>query len=87
MAVYVDNAQIPYGRMKMSHMVADSTEELLRMADLIGLDRKHLQKPGTPYEHFDVSILYRARAVANGAREVIARDIVTKIREKRFGNS
>lgn len=83
MAVYVDDAYLPYGRMIMCHMLADSPAELLRMADKIGLSDRHLQKPGTPYEHFDVSKLYRARAVENGAIEVSSRDIVVVIRKKR----
>lgn len=40
MTVYVDNALIPYGRMQMSHMIADTEEELHQMADDIGVKRK-----------------------------------------------
>ena len=43
MAVYVDNMQAQFGRMKMCHMIADSTEELLAMADRIGVARKWIQ--------------------------------------------
>lgn len=55
----MDNAQLPYGRMRMAHMVADSTAELLAMADAIGVQRKWLQKAGTAYEHFDVCMAKR----------------------------
>ena len=64
-----------FGRMRMSHMVADSTAELLAMADRIGLDRRHLQKPGTSDEHFDVSLGMRGAAVLAGAKEVTMRDV------------
>lgn len=81
--IYVDTAYIPYGRMIMCHMMADTHSELLWMAEKIGLSHKHLQKAGTPYEHFDVSKMYRARAMANGAVEVSRHDLVSLIRRKR----
>lgn len=71
--------------MVMCHMVADTTDELLSMADRITLHRKWLQHGGSAEEHFDVSMGYRARAVANGAVEVSSRDIVQIIRRKRAG--
>jgi hypothetical protein len=74
MTVYVDDMHTTpmgqFGRMKMCHMVADTTEELLAMADRIGVNRKWLQKPGTHHEHFDVAMSKRAEAVAAGAVEV-----------------
>lgn len=83
MAVYVDDAFIPYGRMIMCHMLADSHEELMAMSYTLGLKVRWLQKPETPAEHFDVSKRYRERAVANGAVEVSSKDIVVMIRGKR----
>lgn len=69
MSVYVDNFEVNFGRMKMSHMVADSTEELLQMVDKIGVQRKWIQKQGTNLEHFDISISKKKLAVKYGAIE------------------
>ncbi len=82
MAVYVDNARNPFGRMKMCHMLADTIGELLQMADKIGLDRRHFQP--TSHPHFDVSLGYRARAIEAGAVEVDRRGIVLVMKTQRL---
>lgn len=84
MAVYVDGMQAPLGRMKMCHMMADTTEELLAMADRIGVARKWIQKPGTSYEHFDIAMSKRRLAVAAGALEVTRRDLGLIMRARRI---
>lgn len=82
MPVYVDNAQSRYGRMIMCHMLADTTDELLEMADTIGVDRRHFQHDGsTP--HFDICKAKRRLAIANGAIEVSRRELVHIIRRLR----
>lgn len=70
MSVYVDDMNATYGRMKMCHMFADSTAELLAMADRIGVQRKWLQHAGTVREHFDICLSKRAKAVMAGAVEI-----------------
>lgn len=60
---YVDDMQAVYRRMVMCHMIADTTQELLRMAQLIGVARHWLQHGGTPREHFDICLSKRKLAV------------------------
>lgn len=88
MSVYIDNFYITgggnYGRMKMSHMIADTTEELLAMADKIGVARKWIQYPGTPSEHFDIAKGKRDVAIALGAKAVNFREL-SEIMRKRPG--
>lgn len=45
MTVWVDDAMIPFGRMRMSHLFASLPEELFVMVDAIGVQRKWLQRP------------------------------------------
>jgi hypothetical protein len=80
--VYVDDYNTPYGRMVMCHMMADTTEELLAMADKIGVQRKWIQYPGTSKEHFDICISKKKKAIAFGAKEVNARDLVRNMNQK-----
>jgi hypothetical protein len=71
MMLYVDNMLRPArptgyrgpGTPKWSHMVADTTAELLAAADRLGLRRAWLQHAGTPLEHFDVTNSVRERAL------------------------
>lgn len=87
MTVYVDDMyRYPmgqFGRMKMSHMIADSTEELLEMADKIGVARRWIQQAGTPDEHFDISMGCRAKAVAQGAKEITLRELSMMVKDRR----
>ena len=82
MSVYVDDMRASFGRMVMCHMLADSTDELLAMADRIGVSRRWLQHAGTPKEHFDIALNKRALAVQNGAIEVSLRDIGRMLAER-----
>lgn len=81
--VVVDDMRAPFGRMVMCHMLADTTEELLEMADKIGVDRKWLQRPGQLGEHFDICKSKRALAVAAGAQEVTIQGVMDLMRRKR----
>lgn len=68
--VYVDDMFATYGRMKMCHMVADTTEELLQMARKIGVKEKWIQHSGKRTEHFDICMSKRDEAIANGTKEI-----------------
>jgi len=77
-SVYVDDMRAPFGNMVMCHMWADSDDELLAMADRIGVQRKWIQ--GHPllsfgkhrnasWVHFDIATSKRGLAVKFGAIE------------------
>ena len=74
MMVYVDDAYIPYGRMKMCHMIADTEEELHEMADKIGMKREWFQNTSMP--HYDVGMGKRTLAVEYGATEITMRELI-----------
>lgn len=67
MTVYVDNMRAQFGRMRMSHMIADSDEELRQMAQRIGVALKWHQYPGTSRSHFDICDSKAALAIKAGA--------------------
>lgn len=68
MAVYVDQEQNSFGRMKMCHMFADTFDELHAMAGAIGMKREWFQPLSFP--HYDVAKGRRALALKLGAVEV-----------------
>ena len=78
MTVYVDDMHTTdmgrYRRMKMSHMIADTDEELHAMADRIGIARRWHQDNGSG-SHYDVALSKRALAVAAGAVEIPLRTL------------
>lgn len=80
MTVYVDDMyKLPLGkfrRMKMSHMVADTVDELHQMADKIGVQRRWFQG-----DHYDICMSKRTLAVQLGAKEVSIREIAALARK------
>jgi hypothetical protein len=75
MSVYVDDMDAEFGRMKMSHMWADTHEELITMANKIGVALKWIQYPGHPIkEHFDIALSKKKLALENGAIQKTWRD-------------
>ncbi len=86
MSVYVDNMRTPFRRgarrLLMSHMLADSTEELEGMARNLGLSPAWIQYPGTHREHYDVCASKRELAIRHGACEVDPFFLV-RLRQKR----
>jgi hypothetical protein len=83
MTVYVDTMRANFGRMKMCHMVADTSAELMGMADRIGVDRKWVQDAGTDREHFDIALSKRSLAIGYGAQEVGMIELGRILRRKR----
>lgn len=85
MTVYVDSMNALYGRLKLSHMIADSDDELHAMADRIGLNRRwHQAPPIASSSHYDISMSKRALAVAAGAVEITWREcsLMTMVRRR-----
>lgn len=83
MAVYVDRMRAQFGRMVMCHMIADTSDELMAMADLIGIDRRWCQARGTYREHFDISLGKRELAIIHGAIEITRHELADLLRAKR----
>jgi hypothetical protein len=69
--------RIPYGRMKMCHMAADTPEELHAMAARLGLKRQWFQGRSS-IPHYDVCWNKRQTAIAFGAIAVDPREIVMR---------
>lgn len=73
--VYVGIREYKFRGMIMSHMAADSLEELHAMAKNIGVDRRHFQdKPGKP--HYDICKQNKTKAIKLGAVEVDDRKLI-----------
>ena len=79
--VYVGKNEYPYRRMIMSHMAADTLEELHEMAQAVGVAKKHFQnKKGKP--NYDICKKMKQKAIKRGAIEVSDRDLIHLFRAK-----
>lgn len=75
MTVYVDSMRAPFGRMLMSHMIADTDAELHAMADAIGVSRRWHQAPPRHDSHYDIAQSKRALAIKRGAKPISLRTL------------
>jgi hypothetical protein len=78
MAVYVDDARIPWRGRRWSHMVGETAEELHRAAEVLGLGRERVQDRGRTL-HYDLPEEWRMRAIELGVAEAITwRELVAR---------
>lgn len=75
MAVYVDNAKIPWRGRYWCHLVADTLDELHTFARLLGLRRAWFQAHAS-LPHYDVTVEIRKVALSRGAHVVDRRTLV-----------
>ena len=64
-------------------MVADTHAELMEMVDIIGVDRRWLQNPGTVGEHFDIAQGKKKLAIAAGAVQISMSDLAAMCLDRR----
>lgn len=83
MTVYIDDAFIQYGRMKMCHLMSDEVgethDEIHQFASGIGLKKSWFHN-----DHYDVSISKRELAIQHGAVEISKWEMLN-IRRKKKG--
>ena len=83
--IYIDDFNASFGRMKMCHMLADTQEELIEMAEKIGVNKKWIQDAGSYNEHFDNCLSKKKKAIELGAKEITLRGLA-EILVKRPGH-
>jgi hypothetical protein len=76
--VYVGIGEYKYGRMIMSHMIADSINELHEMADILGVKRKWFQDKATK-PHYDICKKKKMLALNYGAKLINDMEIIIKL--------
>lgn len=78
MSTYVDNLYESklgsYRRMRMSHLIADTRDELIAMVKAIDVQTRWIQHPGQCDEHFDIAMSKRTTAIARGAIAIDMRE-------------
>jgi hypothetical protein len=86
--VFVDSADIPYRRMLMCHLIADTLAELHAMAARIGVQRRWFQPcPPHSFPHYDICQTKKALALAAGAVEVDRRRLAAHMKRIRAGGA
>lgn len=77
--VYVDNAYIEKRGRQWCHLLSDKLWKLHEFARIIGVPPQAFHS-GARHPHYDITIIQRQRALANGAKPITVRDAVRLIR-------
>lgn len=83
MTVYVDSERNQYRNMIMSHMVADTVDELHAMAQRLALKRSWFQTSRNGMPHYDICQSKREQAIKLGAVVIGRRELVGLVRKHR----
>jgi hypothetical protein len=83
MTVYVDDSAVASGGVTMSHMIADTEDELRAMADRVGVKRERFQDRPPSDAHYEIALAQRKLAVALGAVEITLRECALMCRHRR----
>lgn len=89
MAVWMDppafHGARAHGRpVKSTHLMADTTAELVAFADSIGSKRSWIQHPGTYREHYDLIGMARIKAAIAAGAEVLDRpEFIARYQKRR----
>ena len=79
MTVYVDHYRATFRRLRLSHMIADTEEELDAMADRLGL--KRTWKQTRKWIHYDICESNRRLAIRYGAISVTSRELILELQK------
>ena len=79
--VYIGKRKWKYRNMLMSHLIADTLEELHAMAKALGINTIHFQnKPNQP--HYDICQAKKKIAISMGVQEISDKQIILILKEK-----
>lgn len=73
--IYVDDSNEPYDKIITCAMVADTSDELMNVARRIGVPSFWIDNANTPFEHFDISLDQKRKAICEGAIEISQKDM------------
>lgn len=86
MAVYVDKSRHTLGRMRTCHMIADTVEELEKMARAIGARPEWIQVSRSGVIHYDIPLFRKKTALELGVVELSTREFAHRCRELKAAN-
>lgn len=89
MTVFIDDMYLypmgQFGRMKMSHLIADTDDELHAMAQRVGVARKWWQNV-TSGSHYDICMSAREKALEYGATPITLKQCaIMNMRRRKTG--